>query len=195
MNADLSKIYEMAEAFSRGSFRPDLPDYRAIGRDLLRSYHRGECIPLASLRLTWAEGFRMTDYTGTTATLPVVVSDRFVDVLREVEATGWSTYPIELHDKDSDLIEGYCALAVKGRCGPLLDQRSRIEMRVGPTGKSKAFKVGLYFDSSTWDGNDVFLPEGTSFVFATEKVKSAVEEAGLTNVAFTPLDSVSQIVY
>jgi hypothetical protein len=193
MDINLSKLYEMTEAFKRGAFRPDVPDYENMGRDLLREYHRAQRQPLKPLQLSWAEGSRLVDYTGTAAVLPDVISQRFADVLNASGATGWSTYPVELHGKSAELIEGYYGLAVTGRCGPLLGERSRLEMRVGPSGKSITYKVGFYFDEATWDGSDVFTPNDTAFVFVSDKVKRALEKAKITNVAFTSLDSVAEL--
>jgi len=193
MAIDFSKLYDMAEAFKGGAFRPDVLGYSDMGRELLREYHRAQRRPLEPLQLGWAEGWRLVDYMGTTAVLPDVLSQRVVDVLSASGATGWTTYPIILHDKDGALIEGYCALAVTGRCGPLQDERSHIEMRLCPSGKTLSFAVGRYFDEATWDGSDVFTPEDTAFVFVTERVKRAMEKAKLTNVTFTALDSVARI--
>lgn len=191
MDIDFSKLYSMEEAFKPGAFRPDVSDYCNLGRELLRQYQRAELRPPQPLQLGWAQGSRLVDFTGTTAVLPDVISDRFFDALHASGATGWTTYPIELRGRNEELIEGYCALAVTGRCGPRQDERSRIEIRAVPSGKSCAFKVGWYFDETTWDGSDVFVPKGTSFVFVTDKVKRALEKAKVTNVKFTTLDNVS----
>jgi hypothetical protein len=190
MAIDFADTYRLGEAFRRGAFRPDVPGYGEMGREELREYHRGQRHPIRPLRLEWAEGSRLMDYTGTTATLPEVVSQRFVDVLRENGVTGWSTFPIELHGKSGELIEGYHGLAVTGRCGPLQLDRSLSMIRPAKSGRGTVeVKVGLFFDASTWDGNDMFVPEDTAFVFVVGKVKRLLEKAKISNVTFTPLDT------
>ncbi|MEI6511383.1 MAG: hypothetical protein WCO25_05085 [Candidatus Uhrbacteria bacterium] len=40
----------------------------------------------------------------------------------------------------------------------------------------------MFFDKETWDGTDLFIPEGTAMVVVSEPVKLAIEKAKLTNV-------------
>jgi hypothetical protein len=49
---------------------------------------------------------------------------------------------------------------------------------------------GLYFDEETWDGSDLFLLEGTRLLLVTDKVRGAVEAAGLSGFEFVPADEV-----
>lgn len=189
MIIDLADTYRLAEAFKRGAFRPRVVGYAEMDDEVLREYHRGQRRPVKPLRLEWAEGAHLMDLTGTTAVLPEVVSQRFVDVLRDNGVTGWSTFPIELHGKGGDLIEGYFGLAVTGRCGVLQLDRSRVETRIGASGKPYKVKIGLFFDASTWDGSDMFVPEDTAHVFVVGKVKRLLEKAKISNVTFTPLDT------
>jgi hypothetical protein len=193
MNIDFADTYEMAEGSKRDAFRPDLPNYVDLGRETLREYHRGQRRPLKPLQLAWAEGSRLMDFTGTTAVLPQVISQRFVDVLHANSVTGWSTYPIELRGKDEQLIEGYHGLVVTGKCGPLQDERSRVETRIGKAGGRYTVKLGLFFEEARWDGSDVYTPDDTSFVFVVGKVKRLLEKAKVSNVRFTALDAVERM--
>lgn len=134
----------------------------------------------------WAEGSRLYDIL--LSTLPsYLVSTRVLHVLEAVAATGWSHYPIELRGKANELIEGYSGLVVTGRCGPLQYDKSREETRIGASGKPYIVKIGLHFDESTWDGSEVFTPQGATFVFVTDKVRRAVESARISNVTITRL--------
>jgi hypothetical protein len=52
--------------------------------------------------------------------------------------------------------------------------------RVDLTGTTHAAR-GRYFDPETWDGSDIFSPEGTAHLIVTESAKLALEEARATN--------------
>lgn len=190
MAIDFSKLYCLDEAFERGAFRPDVPNLSRVGRETLREYHRGQRKPSQPLQLTWAEGSRLMDYTGTTAVLPIVVSKKLVDTLKEHGVSGWSTFPIELRGKAGELIDGFYGLVVTGQCGPLQLGRSRVVTRCAKSGHGEVeVKVGLFFDESTWDGSDMFTPHGTTFNFVTGRLKALMENAKLSNVKFEPLDA------
>jgi hypothetical protein len=45
----------------------------------------------------------------------------------------------------------------------------------------------MYFDPASWDGADVFVPEGTRAVCVTDRVRWALAAAGATNLCFVPL--------
>jgi len=192
MAIDFADTYYLGEAFKRGAFRPRVAGYAEMEDEILREHHRGQRRPVRPLRLEWAEGSCLMDFTGTTAVLPNVVSQRLVDVLRENGVTGWSTFPIELYGKNGELIEGYHGLAVTGRCGALQLGRSRVETRIGASGKPYKIKIGLFFDESTWDGSEMFVPEDTAHVFVIGKVKRLLEQAKISNVTFTPLNTLER---
>jgi hypothetical protein len=71
-----------------------------------------------------------------------------------------------VYDRDGAEIPGYQGLIVTGRCG-----------------STRANRV-LPLDLQSWDGSDVFVREGTGEVYVTERVRNALEDARITNVAF-----------
>src|ERR671937_671233 len=52
---------------------------------------------------------------------------------------------------------------------------------------------GYCVDPTTWDGSDVFLPDGTTLLLAVERVANALREFHLTNVLIRPADEVEHI--
>lgn len=134
-----------------------------------------------------ASGSRALDFISTTDVAPKLVSDRVVAILRPF--TGWETYPVIVHGKDGKVIKGYAGLAVTGRCGPIDDTKSRqiTEPPIVPQGLPRKRWLGLYFDLTSWDGSDLFVPEGTGLTVATEAVKVAMGRAEISNVQFTSL--------
>lgn len=127
------------------------------------------------------------DLMGTTFPPLLLISDRVVSVLRGF--SGWTTYPVEVHGKKGERIPGYHGLAVTGRCGPIDYTQStpRVCEPPAPQGRRSRQWFGLCFDPRTWDGSDVFVPEGTSIKVVVEAVKQALEKAKITNADFIPL--------
>jgi hypothetical protein len=130
-------------------------------------------------------------WTGSAA--PCIVSDRFLCILQDHGFRGWSTYRVRVFGTDRETIPGYHGFRVHGRCGPIDDSRSIPVPRRFPAGVSTVW-LGLYFDLDTWDGNDLFMPEGrNSRIFVFNDVKIALESAKVRNVRFTPIEEVEQL--
>ena len=188
MSVDFSKVYALSQLGKRGAFCASVADTapaNEVTARLVRLF-RGEELPASPVAFRWGEGSRLYDLL--LSTIPsYVASARFFDALVSTNATGWSRFPIELHGKAGGTVNGYGGLVVTGRCGRPQYERSRVETRIGSSGKPYKVKIGLYFDEASWDGSDVFTAEGSTFVFVTEKVKRALEKAKITGLEFTPL--------
>ena len=142
----------------------------------------------------YAEGGRPRDMLETTGASSLV-SARIVERLTECGATGWKARPVEVTGRDGEPVPGYHRLQVTGRCGPL-DERA-LPRRWSPppvTGGQEAYVwVGFAFDPASWDGSDVFRPEGTRLTFVTEKVGRALNRGRLLNVHAVPFDEVERL--
>jgi hypothetical protein len=168
---------------------------RVSGRDEIANYFalaRGEDLPLEPLEFVRASGGKPHDLIGTTYAVLQLISPRLIALLEEHGFTGWTTYPAKILLDDGSEVEGYRGLAVTGRCGPIEDDLSeRIMLRPPvPTGRSMPGLRGMCFRPDTWDGSDIFTPEGFAAVFVVERVKEALETAGITNIT---LERVSEI--
>lgn len=134
-------------------------------------------------------GWRSYDVLSTSLVSYVLVSNRAIEVFRENAFTGWSTYPVLARGKDDEELDGYHGLAVTGRCGRIDKSMSERVWRDPPSPQGNRYQtwLGLYFHPDSWDGSDIFGPEGTTFMFVAERVKEATEKARLTNFSFTRL--------
>jgi hypothetical protein len=139
------------------------------------------------------EGRRAKDLIGTTWATLFLVSDRFVDALGGF--TGWQTYPVLIAGRDGEKVPGYQGLSATGRCGRIEWEKSErvVIPPPVPEGRARGGWRGLYFSPSSWDGSDVFIPDGTTYVIVTDEVRAAVEDAQLTNVRFTRLPEFERI--
>ena len=192
VNFDYRRLYHLSEGFTRGAIRvhavDEIPDPDGLTR--------ADVVPQKPVRFRWDEGTRLYDFIGTTWATLKFISDRFVEVLREGAFTGWSTYSIELRYKDGVPIHGYHGLSVTGRSGPIEDELSPIEILPPPVPEGEAMPhyMGLRFRPETWDGCDVFSPEGSTFVFVTEAIRDALVEASVSNVSLERLSDVNRFV-
>jgi hypothetical protein len=117
------------------------------------------------------------------------VSERIIAALRASKASGWATYPVRLEDENGVEVTGYHGLIVTGRCGAIDNARSvQVEKVVtgNPKGHAPVWR-GLYFAEESWDGSDIFRPAATGYIFATQKVRVALDGAKVTNLSFAAL--------
>lgn len=180
MEIVLDRVYSLNEGFSRGALRVRPREFLDAPALL-----RGELSVGRPLVFLHSEGHKRVDFVGTEYAMLDLVSDRFVDLLSARGFTGWTTYPVRVLDKSGEEVPGYHGLSVLGRCGPLDPAKAeRIVLPAPPGGKAMPGWRGFYFDPSSWDGRDFFVPEGTGHVFVTEAVKDALKKAKLSNIEF-----------
>lgn len=194
MAFDYSRFFVLGETFDCGAFR-----VRSVDDDLDPfALTRAERTPRQPVQFRRDEGMHLYDFIGTTWAVLYLVSDRIINLLADRKFTGWTTYPVEIRDGSDDLVPGYHGLAVTGRCGPIDDTLSPIEVLPPPVpgGKSMPHHLGLRFQPATWDGSDLFTPEGTGFVFLTESVADGLLQLKLdvTNLSVEPLTEVRRLV-
>jgi hypothetical protein len=190
---DYGRFFALGEGFTpsavRASSAEAIPDPYALTR--------AEVSPHAPISFVHFEGRDLHDLIGTTYAGLHLLSDRAIHVLAERQFTGWATYPVELRDVHGDPVPGYQGLAVTGRCGPIEDSLSPIDVLPPPvpTGKAMPHRIGLFFEPETWDHSDVFTPRDTNWVFVTEEVRDAFAAANLTNLNLRRLTEVQRLVY
>lgn len=154
---------------------------------------RGELRRITPIEGRWALGGRKpSDVVWTTLALPVLMHQKVVDLLRNEGFTGWDSVPCNLHSPDGESWP-YAFLTVRGRCGAIDDRKSVQFDKQYPEGIFPAWK-GLYFDPDSWDGSDVFMPTGdVGWIFVSERAKSALDKARVSNISCTPLDKVERV--
>lgn len=117
-------------------------------------------------------GKRLHDFLHTGGSFFMVVSQRFIQLLEEIEATGWTARQVDFRDRKGEPIAGYRLMVTTGRCDRFFNDDGE------PDGQPADPSVG-------WDGSDIFWfePPSNGFI-TTDRVKEAIEEAGLTGFDF-----------
>lgn len=136
-------------------------------------------VPLDGLRVLVRTGTQPGDLIFTT---PNVVSERFLGILRECNATGFDVFPVPLI-KDGEQVALYYGLRVYGRGGEF--DRVRSDADIGETGAIHG-SAAVYMNEADWDGSDVFFIPGLGVeLYVTERVALALKKAKLVNVQIT----------
>ena len=115
-----------------------------------------------------------------------LLSNKFFEILIENNISGWKKYPCTLIHRDGKKINEYSILSILGRCGSIDLTKSEkfLKQPFNPSGRPFEAKRGLYFDLNTWDKNDIFSPENSTFIFITENVMNLLKSNMFTNIEF-----------
>lgn len=126
-----------------------------------------------------------------------VISEKFLNVLKENEFTGYEVSETAPRrgtvTKIGDLIkEKYYSLTVTGRCGMVCDMNGEPLPHCRKCGRRFPFTGlvanGVSFDPDSYDGSNIFVFENMSNIpIVSEKVKDVLIKSKLTNLRFVPL--------
>ena len=182
---DFGALYYMRDASHTGAFcvlpQDETIDYFAIAR--------AETDPPRPFRFVYASGSKPQDLIGTGTVSLYLLTVRVFEILKNVGPTGWQALPVEVSGRKGKPVDGYRCLAVTGRCGPVLWDKGRKIRKPPPVPQGRGYDawVGLFFDTETWDGSDIFTPEGTTYKIVSKRVMEALTRAKVTNIKFTAL--------
>ena len=193
---DFSSFYRISGAGERNAlhvrttkddnWKPLLPSL-----DSLSALVQGNVRVSSPLRFQWSAGESAYDQVTTELGRVHLLSDRIFECFAHHGFRGWSSFPILITGKDGLEISGYRGLVITGRCGPIDSSRSvHVTQPPGvPGGRDREVAMGLFFDPATWDGSQIFTPNG-GYLFVTKEVKEAIEGIGATNFRFKPLTEI-----
>lgn len=191
MKADLSTMFLLGEAFERSAVRAEI--ICPFDNDDINKWIVGDCSKPVMLRQ--AEGHKYYDFIGTTSAAIDLISSRIVAAMHQGGITGLATCPTDLKDKNGEAVIGYELLGTIGRCGPLDNGRSLKTMRPNKVRTAMIeLWLGYYFDEESWDGSDIFRPNGTRMIIVTNRTKNLIEQIGATNISFKPILEVERLV-
>lgn len=187
---DYSKLYAFYDPLASHPFRMRIR--KGIARptaEQMRQLAFGEFKPEVPLQFDAYQGGQATDVLWSTSLWPFFVSDRTLKLLSEHEISGWTTYPVELFDRQGAPIPGYHGFAVTGPVCALDRSRSEIIDKPPPVPGGRGYQVyrGLYFDESQWDGSDMLWIDKADPVMV-ERVYRLFKRHKISNVQFVPLD-------
>jgi len=117
----------------------------------------------------------------------VCISQRLVDILKNNNFTGWTTYQVKVFDKQGNSLPGYYGLSITSSVGRRDFSLSQIVLKpISSHGKPTEVHRGLYFKKERWDGSDIFRIEDSHKIM-TKKVKEVLVREKIRNILLTPL--------
>jgi hypothetical protein len=172
-------FWEVATAFDRAPVAEI-----ALDSDRITAIQRGEWNPRQPVAarieiqpeadLVWGSNFA------------ALLSGRGKAALATAGVTGWGTSQLRL-EGPLGIVYGWSILVVRGRCGPIERNRGRV---VTDELLGQALE-GIFFDLSSWDGADLFMPsDWRSGIWVTNRGRAAFESLALSNTIFTPLSDI-----
>jgi len=152
----------------------DISDYSFMRIDLLgidryggRAALVGEVEFPAGLEANAPSGGRLGDIFGTFWVELFLVTDRFLEVLRSEQLSGFKSVRVTV--SGNSVVPPVSMLQVLGRCGPVSSEG-----------------IGRALDPRTLDGSDIFVPANESTILLSAKAGAVLSSAGLRNVEITP---------
>ena len=183
----------MSPSFDPGSAHVELPD-SILDVNGEAALALGEIDPPAELRYEHAGGWSFMDVVNSTSGMLMLLSARMCEAM--MPFSGWRPLPAVIVGTDGAERHDYAVLCVEGRSGPIddaLSERVTLPPPI-PGAPGGPGLLGLYFEPDTWDGSDVFAPEGTTLTFITQDVGRAIERLKPTNALIQQLSEITQIV-
>jgi len=171
--AQFESVGETWQALSDYGYASDLMD--------------GKRMPVRPLTFRQVRKSRFYDLLSSGTPHIIPVSDRLLDILQSEGATGWKTFPLVLVDLKGRAVPGYRGLAITGKAGPPLWERSQRFIAEPEESWSPRLRMlrGIWFDEGTWDGSDLFTLKGTCFLLATDRIVRAMRKARLKGIEWS----------
>ena len=180
-----NNLFHLSDPLANRPFRGSVEDK---GLDRL---FRGGRSPGVPTDIGWLMGGQPLNVIWTGDPAVVLLHESLLEQLEVHRITGWRAYPVRLHGRDEQEVEGYAGLSITGRCGELKDDLSEQVIDQTPFDELELRFKGRYFDPSTWDGSDFFTPSTpTYYRFLTRRARRALARAGIKNVRFVPLTDI-----
>lgn len=191
---DFDSLYRLAPDETRGVIVPELPTESLDLEDQTRLTLGEIPPPETPLRFRHLSGSRRVDVIGASTVVVTLISGRVRAALEAGGFSGWSAVPAAIAMQDGEVEDGYSVLVVTGRAGKLQPKRSkRVLVPAYPGGPDAVARRGMYFKERSWDGSDVFAPEGTTLVFLTQPVRDAIAALNPTNALLERLTEIDQL--
>lgn len=178
---DIEKVFLFTDCDRRESFRAQI-----VNKDLDEGYLFSSGNIEDVVQFCWLQGRKVYDVIPTGYAGVYLVSEKIQSILKDSGFKGFNFRHVTLTNKKNELIHGYQLLSIVSKVGPIINEKSARKMMPPLVSWGDYYEayIGLYFDTSTWDGSDFFYPEGTSYIFVVEDVKRLFEEHNVTNCQF-----------
>jgi hypothetical protein len=169
--------------------------YLQLSKEEIDEIHYGRLTPPQDVCLHVMSGRKKSDGVGSDRKLKLV-SDRVIECLSKIKATGWASYPVKVVRKNGDLLTGYNIFAITHKYG-FLDATNAIEKpwQLRPDSKIIMERYGYELVNIQPEKYDFLRPENIMLDVCSERVKLALEAVrpALVDIRFEALDEMKII--
>ncbi len=182
---NLPSFFCLADAGSNSAFRGGAELHSKVMWPLVR----GERQATEPVRIRHTMGSILRDFLW--AELYPLVNDRIKELLTASRLTGWSTYPVEVLDKNGHQVAGYHGLSIVGRCQSLTLDKEHSKLIYEENARGR-FPYYQGFSIDSWDGSDFMMgADGmTGFILVTDGVRKLFQKTRATNLRLEPASAV-----
>jgi hypothetical protein len=187
LKVSFSELYLFEDPFSNRWLRLEpMPEF--INEELANMLAFGRVSASNPVKFRGFMGGSTADILRTSLPPFLCVSEKVIYILKDNHFTGWSTYPVEVSDRNGNNLPGYYGLAVTSYAGERDLARSPIIQKEPITQSGKKYSVykGFYFEENKWDGSDVFRV-GNGYIIVTKAVRDLFTNTKIRNVEFIAL--------
>ncbi|MBE5876395.1 MAG: hypothetical protein E7290_05865 [Lachnospiraceae bacterium] len=174
-NLNFDELYAVMLKITGAQFMAMPKNHKEVSLDELRGYLEGKFPngkPIEFIQ-TSGNAARKPDLIIPSSLGWTLYHKNLIQLFAEKGFTGWESYPVKVFCKNGEVNEDYHAFSVKGVCGHYDVKRSEIIDYTADNGgfilREKRY-LGMYFDSKSWDGTDIFMMENTTRIIVTEPV-------------------------
>jgi hypothetical protein len=140
---DYTAFFRLSDPFSTRALRlttQGISDW--LTAEEANSLAWGRVIELAGpLKLRGYQGRQATDVLWTALPPLKCISLKTVAAFTERQLTGWTTFPVEVYDRQGEHLSQYCGLAITGRAGRRDQSKSTIVEKPALTSRGQPHQV------------------------------------------------------
>ena len=141
-------------------------------------------------------GQRFDDILDTGFPSLFLVSKRFIALLEEIGATGWTTYPVIIRTRKGLENYEYLGFSVVGKCGQIDYIKSTpFEKKAVPNGPLTKYLRGRHIGLDDWDGSDFFSPQGNLGIVVTKRIADQLKAAKISNLRLKNLTEIEEPLF
>ena len=184
---DYDKIFSISDPVSNRAFRGSIVDDSKAKPEISRAESKiDDFVPIYH----FMGEANPKDVIWTANAHPLIFSETLINLLIQNNLTGWDTYPVEVYDKNKNLVKSnYYGFIITGRASFVDYTRSKIVIKKLGNKETPHIR-GRYFYNDQWDGTDFFMEDADQenrfnmFRYCTERVYMLLKKYKIKNIYF-----------
>ena len=180
------KIYKLSNPNIRKYYLGDIDPQQFANIDR-RELLRGNITPESSINIYhYMGGKHPQDVVWTSLIGVIAMHEKVFKLMENNDISGWKKYPVNVYDRYGKLYDDFAGISVTGKSGPLdWSGSQRVQVLTKSKGSSPLYDlIGATIEHEYWDGSDIFMPEGTTYLLATERLVEILKNINVRNIDY-----------